>query len=93
MGAVRTVEYEAMVRDRSSKRLAELRKIYGFTQTALSDRLNISRQSLYYYEKGIRNIDICVLVKIKEVFGVSPEWILGIKDDDPKIRARQKYNI
>lgn len=71
-------------------RLTELRKEKGVTRQIAADNLEISRASLEYYEKGLRNPDICVLARIAEYYNVSTDYLLGrsdVKTIDPDKRA------
>lgn len=71
-------------------RLTELRKEKGVTRQIAADNLEISRASLEYYEKGLRNPDICVLARIAEYYNVSTDYLLGRSDVqtiDPDKRA------
>ncbi len=71
-------------------RLTELRKEKGVTRQMAADNLEISRASLEYYEKGLRNPDICVLARIAEYYNVSTDYLLGrsgVKTIDPDKRA------
>lgn len=61
-------------------RLTELRKEKGVTRQIAADSLKISRASLEYYEKGLRNPDTCVLARIAEYYNVSTDYLLGRSD-------------
>lgn len=68
-------------------RLTQLRKEKGVTRQIAADNLEISRASLEYYEKGLRNPDICVLARIAEYYNVSADYLIGLSDVksiDPK---------
>lgn len=87
MGAVKETEYERKLRNVMAHRLRTVRGVFGLSQSEMSKKLNISRQSLYYYEKGERNIDVCVLAKIRQIFGVSPDWMMGITESDKRVKS------
>ena len=80
------------VRAISSQRLVELRETFQMTQKGMADRLNICRQAIYYYESGRSLLSIEVLCKIHDIFGVSPEWVLGLTQTDRAIEKRKKVN-
>ena len=64
-----------------SKRLKELRELVGFSQSELAEILSVSRTTIGYYESNERTPDINFLYKVKELFGVSYEYLT------------EKYNI
>ena len=71
------------------KRLKTLRKSVDITQEQLADALGISYQAVSKWETGSGLPDISLLPGIAEFFGVSTDWLLGIKTDnaDEKINA------
>ena len=71
------------------KRLKTLRKSADVTQEQLADALGISYQAVSKWETGLGLPDISLLPGIAEFFGVSTDWLLGIKTDnaDKKIDA------
>ncbi len=58
------------------KGLREIRKIKKLNQQKVALDLNISRESLSYYENGKRSPDIDMLVKMSEYFGVSIDYLI-----------------
>ena len=92
MGKARDVVYIDGVKTKSANRLIELRKVFGYTQKGMANRLDICRQAIYYYETGRSLISVEVLCKIYEIFKVSPEWMLGLVDSDKTIEKRMKVN-
>lgn len=70
-----------------SYNLMELRKISGFTQKELAERLGISRSSIGNYEKGIRRPDYETLEKIADFFNVEMWQLLGKDTVDKAIFA------
>lgn len=58
-------------------RIKALREREGFTQEALADKLNISKQTVSNYETDAREPDIEKLLKMSEIFKVSVDYILG----------------
>ena len=57
--------------------LKTLRKNKGFSQEQLSLRLNVVRQTVSKWEKGLSVPDAEMLVKIAEVLGTSVNELLG----------------
>lgn len=59
-------------------RLKELRAQKGLTQDELGKKLNVRSNTISNYEIGERNISIKNLIKMRELFGVSIDYILGL---------------
>lgn len=64
----------------SCNRLQHLRKERGFTQSDVGNAIGVSAQAYGHYETGKRGIDMDVLIRLSEFFGVSTDYILGISD-------------
>ncbi len=60
--------------------LREIRKRKNLNQLKVALDLNISRESLSYYENGKRSPDIEMLVKMSDYFGVSIDYLIHGKD-------------
>ena len=60
--------------------LKELRQHAGLTQKQLADRLWMSKATVSYYEQSLRCPSPDVLVKISQVFHVSTDYLLGLKE-------------
>ena len=56
--------------------LVRLRKAYNYTQQQIGDKLNISRQAYYNYERGKPIPDIGMLIRLADIYGVSLEQLL-----------------
>ena len=63
-----------------SKRLSLLREEKGWSLETLAGKLEISRVTCGYYEKGLRRPDTENLIKICKTFDVSSDYILGLSD-------------
>jgi putative transcriptional regulator len=59
----------------------ELRTERGWTQGALADRLDVSRQTIYAIENGVFDPSLPLAFAIAELFGKRIEEIF-----DPKVR-------
>lgn len=59
---------------RDSK-LQSLRKTLGYTQTQFANILGVPRTQITMYETGERLPSVMFLLKLKEKFSVSYEWI------------------
>lgn len=60
-----------------SENLKELRKNKGYSQEQLAVRLNVVRQTVSKWEKGLSVPDAQMLIEIAEVFDVSVSDLLG----------------
>lgn len=69
------------------KKLLVLRKKAGLTQTALAEKLHVSRQAVSRWEQGSAMPDIENLIAMSELFGVSLDELL--KDQSPQIQSAQ----
>ena len=59
------------------ERLKEQRKLYGFTQREIAERLGVSQPSYIRYENGSAEPSQENLVKIADAFDVSVDYLLG----------------
>ena len=57
--------------------LKKIRKKKHLNQLKVAMDLNISRESLSYYENGKRNPDIVMLKKLSEYFNVSIDYLIN----------------
>lgn len=62
------------------KRLKELRKKQGMTQTELAELLNTTKQNIYKYENDIVNIPLPRLKKIAEIFNCTLAYLIGYEE-------------
>ncbi len=58
-------------------RLRELRKEKRLRQDDIAVDLNVTRQTISKYERGERQPDYCMLIKIAEYFQVSIDYLFG----------------
>ena len=65
-----------------SENLKTLRKTRGLSQEELAVRLNVVRQTISKWEKGLSVPDADMLIRIAEVFEVPVSEILGAKLDN-----------
>jgi transcriptional regulator with XRE-family HTH domain len=61
------------------KRVAELRKESGMTQTQLAEQLGISQQLIAAYEAGTRKIPASLLPTLAKLFAASLEALIGME--------------
>ena len=62
------------------ERLLEQRRLYGYTQRQMAEKLNLSQPSYVRYENGTSEPTQENLVKIADLFDVSVDYLLGRKD-------------
>ena len=60
------------------ERLAALRKQRGMSQETLAEKLELTRQTISKWETGASTPDLALLVRLAEVFEVSPDSLLGV---------------
>ena len=61
------------------KRLRELRRSRGWTQSQLSSRLGLTKSVISAYETALRYPSYDILIRIASLFGVSVDYLLGIE--------------
>ncbi len=62
------------------KGLVAIRKKKGYSQLKVAMDLHISREALSYYERGKRNPDLAMLIKMSEYFNVSIDYLITGKE-------------
>lgn len=62
-------------------RIRELREEKKITQIRLSIDLEVSQETISAYEVGKYQPSIKSLIKMREIFGVSIDYILGLTDE------------
>lgn len=66
------------------QQVALLRKGMGMTQGQLAEHLGISQQHMASFEKGIRKIPASMLPLLAQLFGVSVDELVGVKNTTTK---------
>ena len=67
-----------------NENLKQLRKSKGLSQEELAIRLNVVRQTISKWEKGLSVPDADMLIKIADIFEVSVSELIGAKIDERK---------
>ena len=62
------------------QRLKELRLERGLSQTDLAKQLNISQRTVSHYENEEHDLSTEMVITICKFFGVSSDYLLGLKD-------------
>lgn len=65
-------------------RINELRCAFGWSQTELAKRMNISKQTVSNWENDNIQPSIEMLVKMSKIFGVTTDYLLGL-DEIPRV--------
>ena len=72
----------------SEERLNELFSADPRSDSAIAAELDVSKQALSAWRKGIRSPKKTVLLKISQIYNVSIDWLMGF--DVPKIEENVK---
>lgn len=62
---------------KTADRLVELRKSFGFSQEALSEKLGVSRQAISKWERGESSPDTDNLIALANIYGITLDDILN----------------
>lgn len=54
----------------------------GWTQQELGKKLGVSKTAVFYWEKGTREPDIATIKQMCVLFGVSPNDLYGVVEDE-----------
>ncbi len=63
------------------KRIYELRIDHDLTQQQVADYLTCNRQVYARYERGVREIPVSMVIKLAELYQVSIDYLLGVKNN------------
>jgi putative transcriptional regulator len=64
--------------------IKELREKNGLTQEVLAHKVNVTRQTILFLEKGKYNPSLRLAYKIARVFGVPIEDVFSFEDETTK---------
>ena len=73
------------------EKIKELRKAQDVTQEKLADYLNISYQAVSKWENGLALPDITLIPALSNFFGVTSDYLLGIKADENEEKLNEYY--
>jgi putative transcriptional regulator len=62
-------------------RIKELREKFGITQEALADKVDVTRQTILFLEKGKYNPSLRLAYKIARLFNAKIEDVFSFKDE------------
>lgn len=63
------------------KRLKDLREDHDLTREKLAEKLGVSERTLSRYETGETEPTIGVLIELSLIYGISIDYIAGVKDE------------
>lgn len=72
-------------------RIRKLRNERGISQLELSERVDVSRQTLSKWENDIVLPDVDNLIKLSYEFGVSTDFLLGLESGSEITSGYKKY--
>lgn len=61
-------------------RLKELRAENGLAQNELAQKLYVNQRTISNWEKGVREPNIAMIIRIAKFFDVSTDYLLGVVD-------------
>ncbi len=70
-----------IVQEEVTARLRDARKAAQLTQEDVASRLGMSRAGYGHFEDGARSMTLDDLVKLAEIVGRSPAYLLGLEGD------------
>lgn len=74
----------------TATRLQELRKMNGYSQEVLAEKLGVSRQSISKWERAEASPEIDKLVALADIYGVTVDDLLNTKNDKVIIQNPNK---
>jgi transcriptional regulator with XRE-family HTH domain len=78
LSAERVIRHRATPLDSLlGKRIRELRRRRGITQTVLASHIGVTFQQVQKYERGANRISVVTLVRMAELLGVPPERLVA----------------
>lgn len=82
-----------------SNRIRELREAKSLSQDQLAEKLNVTKQAISQYERGVRKPSMLMLEALCDFFNVSSDYLLGKDDvtvrlvDADGLKALEAYHI
>jgi transcriptional regulator with XRE-family HTH domain len=75
------------------ERLKQLRLSLSLTQKQLAEEVGASERGIQNYEMGVRLVDTRTLVKLRNYFNVSADYLLGLSDDHPSATPHELIKL
>ena len=76
-----------------ARRIRELRKEKGLTQQDVADRLQVNKQTISGYERGVRRPDFEKLDELADLFDVSMAYLAGSQEDRGSYPRHQEPDL
>lgn len=73
-----------------ANRLQQLRKMNGYSQDVLAEKLGISRQAISKWERAESSPDTDNLIALANIYGMTLDELLNTSEDKVKISSNQK---
>jgi len=64
--------------------IKDLRKKLGLSQKELADKLFVNQTAVSQWERGVTTPNKNTLIKLADIFGVTVDYLLGVKEDEDK---------
>ncbi len=64
-----------------SDRIKELRKDKSISQKTLGQKIGVSQKAIDYWERGVNEPKASYIIALADYFGVSADYLLGIKEE------------
>ncbi len=74
------------------KKLKELRKEKGITQSELAEIFDTSKTTICQYETSKQEPDLTLVTKIAIFFNVTTDYLLGLEDESGAKTYNNNYN-
>ncbi len=72
--------------DTVGNRITELREINGLSKADLAEKLGVTKSTITRYEADIMRPNLDMLLELREIFGVTLDWLVG--DEKSKRQER-----
>ena len=80
-----------------SEKIVKLRKINGWSQEDLAERINVSRQAISRWEGGTAQPDATNILQLSKLFGVTTDYLLNDEyesdNDLPKVKEAKSDGV
>ena len=70
-----------MLKEEVGKKLKESRKIAGYTQKQVAEKMGMVQPSYIKYELGKLELDYQKMIFLCKLFDVSADYLLGLEDE------------
>ena len=70
-----------MLKNEVGKRLKEARKVAGFTQKEVAEKMGTVQSAYIKYELGKLELDYQKMIFLCQLFNVSSDYLLGLEDE------------